>query len=106
MDLVLKLNDQLREIEKEMDNLIQSKQSKLATTPQTVIHTVTTVVPSSLATALAPTIPPATTFPITGTSSGTGTSNNTERPTEKTVELIKAMEEMSIHATELKKLRE
>jgi len=33
MDLVLKLNDQLKETEKELDNLIQSKQSELATAP-------------------------------------------------------------------------
>ena len=37
MDLVLKLNDQLKEIEKELGNLIQSKQSELATTPQNII---------------------------------------------------------------------
>ena len=33
MDLVLKLNDQLKETEKKLDRLIHSKQSELATTP-------------------------------------------------------------------------
>ena len=100
MDLVLKLNEQLKEIEKELDNLIQSKQSEFSTTPRTVIPTVSLAVPSTLATSLARTIPLATTLPVTGTSTSTGTS------TEKTTELVKAMEEMTIQATELKKLRE
>jgi len=33
MDLVLMLNDQLKETEKELDYIIQSKQSELDTTP-------------------------------------------------------------------------
>jgi len=33
MDLVLKLNDQLKETKKELENSIQSKQSELATSP-------------------------------------------------------------------------
>lgn len=74
MDLVLKLNDQLEETEKELDNLIQSKKSKLATTHHTIIPTVSTTVPSTLATALAPTIPPATALLVTGTLVGTSTS--------------------------------
>jgi len=39
-------------------------------------------------------------MPVTGTSKSIGTS------TEKTTELVKSMEEMSIQAIELKKLRE
>ena len=49
---------------------------------------------------LASTAPPATSLPITTESTTTGTS------TEKTTELVKAMEEMSIQATELKRLKE
>lgn len=89
-----------------MDNLIQSKQSELATAPQTIIPTVSTTILSTLVATLAPTIPPATTLPVIGTTSGTGTSTSIETPTEKTAKLIEAMEEMSIQATELKKLRE
>jgi len=100
MDLVLKPNDLLKETKKELDNLIESRKSELATTPHTVIPTVSTVVPSTLVVSLAPTVPPATALPITGTSTSIGTS------TEKTVELVKAMEEMTIQAIELKKLRE
>ena len=53
MDLVLKLNDQLKAIEKELDTLIQSKQSDLATTSTTAIPTVTIAVPSTMAASLA-----------------------------------------------------
>jgi len=74
MDLVLKLNDQLKETKKELDNLIQSRQSELATTPQTVIPIVSTTVPSTLATSLAPTDPLATAMPVTGTSTSIETS--------------------------------
>lgn len=72
----------------------------MATTPQTIIPTVSTTLPSTLAAMLAPTRPPATTLPVTGTSMSTWTS------TEKTAKLVKAMEEMTIQATKLKKLRE
>lgn len=33
MDLVLKLKDQLKEIEKELENFIESKESDLSTAP-------------------------------------------------------------------------
>jgi len=101
MDLVLKLNDQLKEMEKELDTLIQSKQGDLATTPRTIIPIVSTIVPSTMVASLAPTAPLATTLPITIESTTTaGTS------IEKTKELVKAMEEMSIQAIELKILKE
>ena len=100
MDLVLKLNDQLKETEKELDTLIQSKQSELATTSTTAIPTVTTIVPSTLVASLAPTTPPATALPVTTESITAGTS------TKETTELVKAMEEMSIHSTKLRRLRE
>ena len=68
MDLVVQLNDQLREIEKELDSLIQLKQSDIATTSTNVIPTVSIVVPSTLAASLAPTAPPTTTWPVTAES--------------------------------------
>lgn len=79
MDLVLKLNEQLKETEKELDNLIQSKQSELATTPQNVIPTMSIEMPSTLAVALAPTILLEPALPVTGTSASTSTSTNTEQ---------------------------
>lgn len=91
MDLVLKLNDQLKETEKELDASIQLKQADVASSSKNVIHTVSMVVPYTLATSLAPTTPLATALPATiEPTSATGASR------EKVVELLKAMEEMSI----------
>lgn len=83
MHLLLKLNGKLKEIEKELDNLIQSKNIELATTPQTVIPIISTTVPSTLVATLAPIVPPATYFPVTGTSAGTGASTSAGTSTEK-----------------------
>ena len=65
MDLVLKLNEQLKETKKELDSLIQLKQTDIASTSASVIPTVSTTVPSTLAASLAPTAPLATTLPVT-----------------------------------------
>ena len=54
---MLQLNDRLKEMEKELDSLIQLKQVSIDDVPTTVIPTVTTIVPSSLATSFAPTTP-------------------------------------------------
>ena len=64
MDLVLKLNDQLRETEKELYTLIQLKQSDISTTFANAIPTVSTTVPSTFAASLAPTAPMPTTQPV------------------------------------------
>lgn len=50
MDLVLQLNDQLKEMEKELDSLIQLKQASLEISHTTIIPTIMTTVPSTLAT--------------------------------------------------------
>lgn len=72
----------------------------MATTPQTVIPIVSTAIPSTLAASLAPTAPLGTSHPIVTESIATSTS------TEKITYLVKAMEETSIQATELKQLKE
>jgi len=91
MDLVLKLNDQLREIEKELENLIQLKQTDIGTTLVNVIPIVTTTVPSTLVASLAPLAPMATSQPVsTKSTSTTGTLG------DEATKLVKAMEEMSI----------
>jgi len=55
---------------------------------------------------LALTIPLVTALPVAGTTSATGTSTSTWMTTERADELVKAMEQMSIQVTKLKKLRE
>ena len=81
--------------------MIQSKQSDLATTSTTTIPTVTTTVPSTVAASLAPTAPPTIALPIT-----TESMKNVGTSTEKATKLVKAMEDMSIQAIELKRLKE
>ena len=73
----------------------------MATSSTNVISTISRAVPSTLATSLAPTAPLATTLlATTESTSAAGASG------EKAVELVKAMEEMSIQATEMNMLRE
>jgi len=91
MDLVLQLNDQLKEMEKELDNLIQLKQASLETAPATIIPTVTTIIPSTLATSLAPTAPLATTLSV-----ATNSKTTTAHLGDEVSKLVKAMEDMSI----------
>ena len=106
MDLVLQLNDQLKETEKELDNLIQLKQASFETVTATVIPTVTTTVPSTSEAALAPTAPLATTLPAATTStSTTGSTTTTTQPGDEASKLVKAMEDMSIKTTQMSKLK-
>jgi len=100
MDLVLKLNDQLWETYKELDTSIQLKQSDIATTLANVIPKVSIAAPSTLATSITPTAPPATSFPVTIESTTAGALG------EKVADLVRAMEEMSIKAIEMNKLKE
>jgi len=69
MDLVLKLNEQLKETEQELEKYLQYKQGESTTMPQTVVPIVSTTVPSTIASALAPNVPLTTTLPITTTTS-------------------------------------
>jgi len=101
MEFVLKLNDQLKEIEKELDILIQLKQSDLATTSRTFICMVSTTVPSTLVASLSPTAPPATTLLVTTESTTAAGARG-----DKEIELVKAMEDMFVQATEMKILKE
>lgn len=97
MDFVLQLNDQLKEMEKELDSLIQLKQASLETTPTTVIPTITTAVPSTLAASLATTAPLATSLLASTTStSATGSTTAVAQPGDEASKLVKAMEDMSI----------
>ena len=76
MDLVLKLNYQLKKTKKELDALIQLNQRDLATTFKYVIPTVSTTVPSTLEASLEPTAPPAITFSVTTKSTTTCASRD------------------------------
>ena len=96
MDLVLKLNEQLKETEQELEKALQSKQDEPTTMPQTVIHIISIVVPSTVATSLAPNIPLERALPVTTTRS---TSQAAVTSTKQTKDLIKSMEEMKSQET-------
>jgi len=96
MDLVIQLNDELKEKEKELDNVIQLKQVSLETATTTIIRTITTTVPSTLAVSLAPTSALATTLPDEREStSATSSTTATTQPSDEASKLVKAMEDMS-----------
>lgn len=101
MDLVLQLNDQLKEMENELDKQTQLKQGSLETAPATIIPIVTTIVPSTLAASLAPTTLLDSTVPTSAT-----LSKATAQPGDEASKLIKVMEDMSIQTTKMKKLKE
>ena len=97
MDLVLQLIDQLKEMEKELDNLIQLKQASLYTTTVTIIPTVTTIVPSTLAASLAPIAPLSIALPAATVSPpAIGSTSVAAQPGDEASKLVKEMEDMSI----------
>ncbi len=107
MDLILQLNAPLKEMENELDNLIQFKQVIIETTAATTIPTVTTIIPSTLAASLAPTTPAATTLPTTSeTTSATSSTIAATHPSDEASKLIKDMEDMSIQTNEINRLKE
>lgn len=74
MDLVLKLNEQLNEIEQELEKTLQSRKSESTSQPQNVVPMVSTAVPSILAISITPNVPLATIETIGVTGTGTGTA--------------------------------
>lgn len=64
MDLVLKLNEKLRETEQELEKTLESRQSESTSHPLKVVSVLSMAVPSTLATALAQNVPLATTEAI------------------------------------------
>lgn len=99
MDLILQLNDQVKEMEKELDSLIQLKHASFEIS--TTIPIVTTTVPSTLAALLASTAPLAIVLPTATTStSTTGSIMAATQPCDEVRKLVKAMEDMSIQTSE------
>lgn len=104
MDLLLKLNERLNDIEQALEKALKEKQGELTSKPPEVIPIFSTVVPSTLGTSVATNVPAVTTEVITGTSTaGTTPSSSINMSTE---ELIKAMEELRLQVTELKQVKE
>lgn len=96
MDLVLQLNDQLKEMEKELDSLIKLKQDTMDNPLETVIPTDTTTIPYTLAASLAPTAPMAVVLPASTLNTLEIVSTTTGSIGDEANRLVKVMEEMSI----------
>ena len=107
MNLILQLNAQLKEMENELDNLIQLKQASIETATATAIPLVMITFPSTLAASLAPTAPLATTLPAaTTTTSAIGSTTAAAQPSDEARKLVKAMEDMSIQISKINSLKE
>jgi len=107
IDLILQLNAQLKEMENEMEKLVQEKQASMEATPATSIPTVTTVVPSTLVSSLSPIATLATTFPTASTTTlAIGSTTLATHRSDKASKLVKTMEDMSIQTTEINRLKE
>lgn len=95
MDLLLKLNEGLNDIEQALEKELKDKQGESTSQPPDVIPIVSIVIPSTLGATLAPSIPIVTAEVVTGTGQGSNVNLSIEK-------LIKAMEEMRLQVSELK----
>ena len=106
MNLIIQLTAQLKEMENDMDKLVQEKRASIEAILVIAIPTVTTKVPSTSATPVATTLPVATTFLSTSsTTSATDLASITAHPSDEASELIKAMKNMSIKINEIIRLK-
>ena len=107
MSLILQMASQIKEMDIEMDKLVQEKEvSKAQEIPTTIIPMVTTVVSSTLVEELAPKVPLATTVHVTSsTTSATESSTSTVQQSDEARKLIKEMEDMSIQTNEINRLK-
>lgn len=97
MDLFLKLNEILNDIEQALENALKDKQGESTSQPPEVIPIVSTAVPSTLGTVLTPNIPTVTTEVVTGTATARTTPGSSANLSTK--ELIKAMEDMRLQVS-------
>lgn len=104
MDLLIKLNERLTDIEQALEKSLKEKQGEQTSQPPEVIPIVTTIVPSTIGSALAPNVPAITTQVIIGKSSTRAApSSSTNMSIE---ELIKAMEELKLQVSQLKLVKD
>ena len=107
MNLIIQLTSQLKEMENEMDKLVQEKKANMEAIHVTAIPTVTTAVPYTLVAPVATIVPVATTLPTTSKSTSTTESSTTAtHPSDEACKLVKSMKYMSIQTTEINRLKE
>jgi len=105
MDLLMKLNERLTDIEQALEKALKEKQRESTSKPPEVIPTVTTAAPSIIEPALAPNVSTTATEVIIGTRTSAGVAPGSSA-NMSTRELIKAMEELILQVSELKQVKE
>lgn len=102
MNLILQLAAQIKEMEVQMDQLVQEKETVKEPVIPTVIPVITAAVPSTLGEKLAPKEPLAIVVPVTASTTSATESSTTEssttivQPTNDASKIVKEMEEMSL----------
>lgn len=105
MNLLMRMNQRLSETEQALEKVLQEKQGESTSQPPKIAPTVTTS-PPTVSAAQPPTVPAATTETTIGTPATTTTTAVGSSTTMTTVQLIKAMEELKLHVSELKETKE
>ena len=106
MILILQLKAQIKEMEVQMDQIVQEKETVKEPVIPTVIPVITAVVPSPLGETLAPKEQLATAVPVTSSTTSTTESSTTAiQPTDDASKIVKAMEEMNVKTNEINRLK-
>ena len=105
MKLILQMTAQIKEMEIQMDKLVQERETVKEPEIPTVIPMITTTVPSNLGENLAPKGSLATAVPVTSTITlATKSSTTTVQHTDEASQIVKAMEEISLKTNEINRL--
>ena len=106
MNLIIQLATQLKEMENEMDKVVQEKKASMEAIPVTAIPTITTIVPYTSSTPVATTVPVATMVSTTSTTTPATYSTSSSHPSDQADKLIKSMQDVSIQTTEINRMKE
>lgn len=100
MDLLMRMNQRLNEIEQALEKALQEKQGVSTSQPSQTAPTVT-IAPPTVTTAIPPTVPASAAGTSTTTTTAVGSST-----AMTTKELIKSMEDLKLQVSELKDTKE
>ena len=104
MNLIIQLTAQLKDMENEIDKLVQEKQASMEGVPVTVIPIASTSSP------LPTVVPTTTSVPVTtevpATTPATTPATISAHPIDEASKLINEMKDMSIQTTEINRLKE
>ena len=109
MNLIIQLTAQLKEMENEMDKLVQENKASMEEIPVTAIPIASTAVPSTSSSPLPTIVAVTTTIPVTtevSTTPATTPTTTVAHPNDEASKLIKAMQDMSIQTNKINRLKE